>query len=125
MITVVLPVFNTIAWADPEPDAVLRSFKEMSVLYGLAGLVGAGVLIDQPTLRVFLGLISVIGVVIMFSVIGIVSFLIVTRRENSVTRWRDLIFPALIGFTFAISVIGVIDLVRYLFTGTWGGFIIG
>jgi uncharacterized membrane protein len=125
MITVVLPVFSTIAWADPKPGAVLRSFKEMGVLYGAAGIIGAAVLIDQPTLRAIFGLISVIGVVIMFAVIGIVMFLITTRRENSVTRWRDLIFPALVGLTFAISVIGVIDLIRYLFTGTWNGFIMG
>jgi uncharacterized membrane protein len=125
MITVVLPVFNAIAWADPEPGAVLRSFKEMGVLYGIAGLIGAAVLIDQPTLRAIFSLISVIGVVIMFGVIGIVMFLIATRRESSVTRWRDLIFPALVGLTFAIGAIGVIDLVRYLFTGTWNGFIMG
>jgi hypothetical protein len=46
----------------------------------------------------------------------------VAGRENSVTRWRDLAFPALAGLTFAISVIGVIDFARYLVTGTWSGF---
>ncbi len=36
MISVVLPVFNSIAWADPDPAPALRSFKEMGVIYGIA-----------------------------------------------------------------------------------------
>jgi uncharacterized membrane protein len=125
MISIVLPVFNSIAWANPAPGAALRSFKEMGALYGMTGVIGAAVLIDQPTLRAAFGLISAAGVLFMFVVIGMVVFLIGARRENGITRWRDLIVPALAGLVFAISVIGAIDFVRYLFTGTWDGFIIG
>ncbi len=125
MISVVLPVFNSIAWADPDPAPTLRSFKEMGVTYGIGAGVCAAVLIDQPTLRAVLGMISAVGVVLMFGVIGTVIFLIGTRRENTITRWRDLLLPVLAGAVFTFAVIGGIDAVRYWFTGTWEGFIIG
>ncbi len=125
MISVVLPVFNSIAWADPDPAPALRSFKEMGVTYGIGAGVCAAVLIDQPTLRAVLGMISAVGVVLMFGVIGTVIFLIGTRRENTITRWRDLLLPVLAGAVFTFAVIGGIDAVRYWFTGTWEGFIIG
>jgi uncharacterized membrane protein len=125
MIAVVLPVFNSIAWADPDPAPVLRSFKELGALYGIGAGVCAAVLIDQPTLRAVLGVISAAGVVFMFGVIGTVMFLIGSRHENAITRWRDLLLPVLAGMIFTFTVIGAIDAVRYWFTGTWGGFIIG
>ena len=125
MITIVLPVFNSIAWADPAPAPALRSLKELGVLYALGAGVCAAVLIDQPTLRAVLGVISAAGVVLMFGVIGTVSFLIGTRRENASTRWRDLLLPLLAGVVFTFTILGAIDVVRYWFTGTWGGFIIG
>jgi hypothetical protein len=123
MITVVLPVFNSIAWVDPQPEAPLRSFKEMGALIALAAITCAAVLLDQPTLRALLGVISAASVLLMFCLIGSVGFLVATRFDNRITRWRDLLLPAMAGLAFAISVIGVIDLVRYLFTGTWEGFI--
>ncbi len=125
MISVVLPVFNSIAWADSDPAPALRSFKEMGVTYGIGAGVCAAVLIDQPMLRAVLGMISAVGVVLMFGVIGTVTFLIGTRRENTITRWRDLLLPVLAGAVFTFAVIGGIDAVRYWFTGTWEGFIIG
>jgi uncharacterized membrane protein len=125
MIAVVLPVFNSIAWTDPDPAPALRSLKELGVLYVLGAGVCAAVLIDQPTLRTVLGVLSAAGVVLMFGVIGTVSFLIGTRRENAFTRWRDLLLPLLAGVVFKFTIIGAIDVVRYWFTGTWGGFIIG
>jgi len=61
-------------------------------------------------------------VVLMFGIVGSTSFLMIMQRENTITRWRDLVFPALVGLVFAITVVGGIDLVRYVFTGTWNGF---
>ena len=124
MITVVLPVFNSMAWNAPDTRAVLGGFGDMGLLYGIAAIVAALVLLDQPVLRAAFGVISAIGVVFMFGVIGSVAFLITTRRENAARSGRDLLLPALIGLVFAMGIIGVIDLVRYLFTGTWGGFVL-
>ncbi len=122
LMAVVLPVFNSMIWQVPQPESPLRDLKELAVLLGVAALVAGAVLIQVPALLVAAGLISAAGVVLMFAIVGSTVFLMVLRRENTVTRWRDLIFPAVVGLVFAITVVGGIDLVRYVFTGTWDGF---
>ncbi len=122
LITIVLPVINAIAWRAPQDAAPVASLRELAALYAAAAGVAVAVLLQIDALLVVLGLISALGVVLMFVIIGAVLFLTLTRRENTLTRWRDLAFPALAGLTFAVAVIGGIDLVRYLFTGTWDGF---
>lgn len=122
MITVVLPVFNSLAWRAPQNTAPLRSLRDLLALAGIAAGIAAAVVADVPAVRVLAGVISAAGVVLMFGLIGTVMFLMLTRRENSFTRWRDLAIPALAGLAFAISVIGTIDLIRYLLTGNWDGF---
>lgn len=125
MITVVWPVFNMLLWqpdALSHPTAPITSFRDLIALYTLAGMVCVLVLFKQPAILYATALISASGVILMFTIIGSVGFLTVTGRENTLTHWRDLAIPALVGITFAITVIGVIDLGRYLFTGTWEGF---
>lgn len=124
LITIVQPVFNAIVWRHPQDIAPVESLRELLVLYAAAGIVALMVLLKIDVVLVVLGAISVLGVLLMFAVIGAVLFLSITRRENTLVRWRDLVFPALAGLTFAIVVIGGIDAVRYLFTGTWDGFVI-
>jgi uncharacterized membrane protein len=122
MITVVVPVFNSIIWRESQPAAPLTSVKELAVLVAIAALVIAAVLIQAPALLVAFGLISTAGVLMMFCVVGSTLFLTLTGHENSAARWSDLVIPALAGLVFAASVIGAIDAVRYLLTGTWNGF---
>jgi uncharacterized membrane protein len=122
MMAVVLPVFNSMIWQTPQPESPLRDLKELAVLLGIAALVAGAVLIQVPALLLAAGLISAAGVVLMFGVVGSTMFLMVVRRENTVTRWRELVVPVLVGLVFAITVVGGIDLVRHVFTGTWDGF---
>jgi uncharacterized membrane protein len=122
MISVVVPVFNMMIWREPQPAAPLRSVKELAVLVAVSALVIAAVLSQVPALLIAFELISVVGVLVMFCVVGSALFLTFTGRENSAARWRDLLVPALVGLVFAVSVIGAIDLLRHLFTGTWNGF---
>jgi uncharacterized membrane protein len=127
MISVVWPVFNMMLWHNsldnpPDPTAPITSFRELVSLYALAGGVCILVLLKQPAILYAVGIVSASGVILMFAIIGSVAFLTITHRENTLIRWHDLAIPALAGVTFAIMVIGTIDLARYLFTGTWEGF---
>jgi uncharacterized membrane protein len=122
LITLVLPVFNTTTWTLPRSGPPVTGLRDLAGLYAIAGLVAGVVLLQQPALLVAAGLISAGGVVLMFGFIGAIVFLTLSRRENTLVRWRDLIVPGLVGLTFALAVIGAIDLLRYLWTGTWEGF---
>lgn len=122
MITVVLPVFNSLAWAAPDNVAPIANLRELAVLYAATAGVALAVLSGIDKLVLALGAISVVGVVLMFMVVGSVLFLALARRENAALTWRDLAIPALAGLAFAFVVIGGIDALRYVVTGTWEGF---
>lgn len=124
MITVVLPVFSGLVWRFPRAAAPVESLRELVALYAAAGAVGVLVLLEIDALLVVLGVLSAAGVVLMFAIIGAVMFITLTRRENTFTRWHDLALPALAGLAFAFAVIGSIDAARYIFTGTWDGFVL-
>ncbi len=122
MISVVLPVFNSTAWFVPEPSAPLRSWKELIALWIIGALVCVAVLIQVPALLLIFGLISSAAVVVLFVLIGSVLFMTLLRRDGAALRPGDLWIPALAGLAFAFMLIGSIDLLRYMLTGTWDGF---
>ncbi|MBN1562615.1 MAG: DUF2085 domain-containing protein, partial [Anaerolineae bacterium] len=70
MITAVWPVYNMIVWRDQtQPTAPITSCRDLLALYMLAGSVCVLVLLDQPAILYAAAIISVIGVVLMFSII--------------------------------------------------------
>jgi hypothetical protein len=60
----------------------------------------------------------------MLAAVYAVVVLIVLRRENRAESWRDLFFPLLAGLALGIIQIGLISLLRYALTGSWGGFVL-
>lgn len=122
MITIVLPVFNATVWAAPLDAAPVSHVRDILALWAAAALVIALVLLKLPALLLVAGLVSVGGVLLMFVILGTVAFVTVTGREGAIRSWQGLAVPALAGLTFALVVIGGIDAVRYLLTGTWDGF---
>lgn len=122
MITLALPVFNATVWRAPAPGAPLNDWRDLALLLGGLAVVGALVLAQQTALLWIAGVTSALGVLLMFALIGAVLFVSVTRREGMARRWRDLALPAVAGVGFALTLIGAIDALRYLLTGTWDGF---
>jgi hypothetical protein len=49
-------------------------------------------------------------------------WVILFHRENQYTGFRDGWVPLLAGFGVAMLQIGLVDLIRFAFTGTWAGF---
>ncbi len=119
---VVLPSFNQNAWRDWKGAPVLGSGVELSGLLALAALLIFAVLSENPLILYPLALVSSAGLLVLLGVIYTTLLLLITRRENHAQRWRQLVLPFLGGLALAISQIAAVDLVRYLLTGTWGGF---
>jgi hypothetical protein len=46
----------------------------------------------------------------------------IIKKDNHFTTWRSVWAPLLAGFTIAVTQTFVIDLLRFAFTRTWGGF---
>ncbi len=122
MITIVLPVFNATVWRAPPPGAPLMGWRDLVALLGAVALAGLLVLARAPIVLWIVGVISALGVGLMFVIIGAALFVSFTRRENTARRWRDLAISVLAGLLVALAIIGGIDAVRFALTGTWDGF---
>jgi uncharacterized membrane protein len=120
--SVVYPGFNQSVWFQSDDRPSLGSMKELGVLVLLASLLISAVIIENPLILYPAALISVGGVLILLTMVYTMVVLIVTRKEAMARSWHDLILPAIGGLTLAILQIGLIDLGRYLLTGTWEGF---
>lgn len=125
LITIVFPVFNDVAWQQPDNGRSVETLRELGGMVLIVAFVGLLLLSDRPTFMLILGVISTIGVIVMLSLIGTVLYISLFRLQNSLLAWRGLLLPALGGLTVAFMLIGGIDAVRLLLTHTWAGFAIG
>jgi hypothetical protein len=119
----IYPVFNQVLWADWQDRPMIGTFRELAGLLGIASLLIAIVLTENPIVIYPLALISAGGVVALLTALDTVILLIITRRESRLTHWRQAALPLLVGFTLALLQIGAVDAARYAIFGSWDGFI--
>ena len=121
MSALVYPVFNFTLWRHPVPQRAIRNLRDLGILLLLeAGLVGL-VLTRWSFLLYPLALLSALGVLTLLTSVNSMLVVMIVRRENVVDTWREAIIPLLAGFTASLIQVGVIDIVRYVLTGTLGG----
>jgi uncharacterized membrane protein len=117
--------FNQTAWAEWDPRPVLNGGWAMTGLLLLALILAGLVWIQNSIILYPLALISAAGVWLVLSLVYTVLFLSLTRRENRIKSLLQLRTPIMIGFGLALAQIIVLDLFRFILTGTWGGFPLG
>jgi uncharacterized membrane protein len=120
--SLVYPVVNMTLWRDVERRPTIENFKELGGLMLICGVIIGLVLLENPLILYPLAILSVLGVLMMLTAINTMVTVILMRRENTYTRWREVVIPILIGLTFALVELGLIDAARYAMTGTWAGF---
>jgi uncharacterized membrane protein len=120
--TVVYAGFNQTAWADWRAEPVLRSVLDLAPLLAIGALVFLAVESENPLILYPLALLSVLGVVLLLTVVYAMVALILTRRENRATSWGELVPTLAVGLTLAFVQIAIFDLGRFWITGTWSGF---
>ncbi|MBZ0316992.1 MAG: DUF2085 domain-containing protein [Anaerolineae bacterium] len=121
-INLLLPIFNSAVWAKVDNRAPLENFKELAGMCLVACLVIAAALSERSGILLIFGVFSTLGVVTVLTMICSVMALALMQRNQTYVEWRELWLPLLIGLTIAITMIGGIDFLRYMFTGTWEGF---
>ena len=122
LVTLVYPVFSQYAWKNWKSERILRSPRELLVLLILAVVVDLAVLSGNPLLLYPLALLSSLGVLLLLTLAYTLITIPLLRRTQKAYTWRDLIVPLAAGLTLGLLQIGLIDLLRYTLTGTWGGF---
>lgn len=119
------PSFQQTIWQNYKEEAALRDLRRLAILLLLAALVIGLVLTQNPLILYPLALISAGGVLILLTMIYTMLWIIVLRRENRYLHWQELSTFLILGFGFAVLQIFLIDIGRYILTGTWDGFHIG
>jgi hypothetical protein len=97
----------------------------LAVLVILALIMDMVVLTENPLVLYPLALISAAGVLVLLSMVYSMVWVMLFRLENRFRSLQQIILPLIGGFGLALLQIVILDLVRYVFTGTWDGFHLG
>lgn len=119
------PAFNQTVWKDYDERAVLRTMRDLLILVSLAVLMDLVVLTENPIVLYPLALISVAGVLLLLTTVYSMVWLLLLKAENTCQHITELLMPLLGGFGFAMIQLAMLDLVRFILTGTWDGFHFG
>ncbi|MBI5054933.1 MAG: DUF2085 domain-containing protein, partial [Chloroflexi bacterium] len=118
------PMFTQTLWDDWRDEAGIQSFRELGLIVLAAAVLIVLVLSGNEIALYVFGFISAAGVLLLLACTMAMSFMLMTRTENKARSWRDVIVPFSSGLTIAFCIILLIDVLRFTFTGTWGGFVI-
>ncbi len=119
------PAFHQTIWQEVCGKAALKNLPQLFSLIAVAAMVDVLVLTQNPLFLYPLALLSAAGVLMLLTMIYTMLWIIVLRRENQYTSWREFSTFLIAGFGFSVLQILLIDLGRYFITGTWDGFHIG
>ncbi len=119
---VLLPIFHQAMWQDTEDRPALETWPQAGALLGIAALAGFVMYTQNPLVLYPLAVVSAFTILIVLTLCYTLLWVVVVRRENTFTDWKSAWTPLLAGFLTALLQVGLIDMVRYNLTGTWGGF---
>jgi uncharacterized membrane protein len=122
MAAAVVPAFNQTIWKDWDDISAFRSWKQLGLLILVATVLTLLVLTEAIWVIIPVAVISALGVYALLVMIYTIVTVMILKRDNTYTSIKDLLLPLICGATLAIIQIGVFDLARYLWTGTWLGF---
>jgi hypothetical protein len=114
--------FNQTAWKKLDMRSALKEWRDLGILVGTMLLVDLAILTESSIVLYPIAFISVIGVLALLSLIFSVVWMMIMRQENSFTFLKEMWIALTAGFTLALIMLIVIDLLRLQMTGTWGAF---
>ncbi len=119
---VLLPSFIQTMYRRWEAQSALGNWKQVLGLLIAGGVMNILILLQIPWILYPLALLSSAGVLVLLIMIYSMVVVMLFKLDNTFQRFNQLLVPLLGGFIMALMQIGVFNLLRYLWTGTWGGF---
>jgi uncharacterized membrane protein len=125
MSIILVPAFNQSLWADGEETATLRSGHELATLIAIEVAIVAIIFLLEATQSVIslyaIAIYSSAGVLTMFTLLGAMVFVLLSRHDSDLRGWREAWIPLVWGLVFALILIGVMDGTRLWMNGTIDG----
>ena len=103
-------------------EKLLTSWRQLGEILLIAAVADLAVLSNNPLLLYPLALLSALTVMVLLSMIYAMVWVMLSKSENRFASLRGLSTVLVAGFATALSQIAVMDIARYLLTGTWKGF---
>lgn len=119
--SILFPAFNQSAWKASDPGRAL-DWKKLGMLVGTVLLINLAILTESPVVLYPIAIASVLGALVLLILVFSMVWLLMMRQENEFTALKEMWMAFLGGTTLAFLLIGMVDLLRYMFTGTWGAF---
>ncbi len=121
----VFPAYNSTVWKKIDPRPVLEGVKDFSALLAVGVLIDLFVLSENPLLIYPLALVSAGGVLVLLTLIYTMVLIIISKKENTFENQRKMGIMLVAGFIIALMQITILDVLRFMLTGTWNGFHFG
>jgi len=109
-----LPVLNFTLWREAKEESSVASFAELLVLVGVTLIIILIVEMSAPFLFYPLALASILGIIILVTIINLLILVIAIRREASAAALSDAILPTLGAVLLTFLEIGAMDLLHTL-----------
>jgi len=120
-----MPAFNQTIWREVKDAPVISGVKSFLGMVILGILLDLLVLTGNPWVLYPLALLSAAGVLVLLTILYSMMVVMALRKENLYARMIELFFPLVAGFGVGLLQIALIDMLRFVFTGTWDGFHFG
>lgn len=120
VISLVLPMFNLTAWANPDPVPTVRNLRELAALVVMGAVLVLAVQSDWEALLLPLAVASALGTVVLLTLVMTVIVLLIMGRPSTATQGRQLVVPLLWGLVGSLLLIALIDAGRSALTTAFG-----
>jgi uncharacterized membrane protein len=119
---VLYPAFNATVWRMIDPRPAFLNFTSFLIMVLLAVGLNVLILLENPLVLYPLSIISSAGVIVLLTMVYTMVLMMVFKSENRYNQFRQMVYSVIGGLTLALIQIGLLDFVRFFFTGTWDGF---
>ena len=122
MAALLMPIIHQTFWVDWNTDPAIKNWRDFTIALALSLAVSALMLTENPYFLYPLAIISSATVLFILGMIYSIIWIMIFKKENTFSRWIDVIGYLGLGFGLAVIQVLGIDMVRLIFTGTWNGF---
>jgi uncharacterized membrane protein len=121
--SVLFPAFTGSIFSSPNTQPAIEGIKSFLVISSLGVIADFLILTGSPYILYPVAIISAGGVILLLTLAYSIIALGILHKENQYTRLLQTIIPLAMGFTIAITQIAMIDIIRFIITGTWSGLV--
>lgn len=119
---ILVPSFIQTVFVRWDEESALGNWKQVIGLILIAAALDFLILLEIPWILYPMALISAVGVVVLLTMVYTMVLMLLTKKDNTFEQIRFAINYLIGGYIIALLQIGLIDLLRFLWTGTWAGF---